>query len=387
MQKYIWWIVIIRLQIYFVKISEEERGRAMRSERKKGRSLLARLMVLMMIINLLSGINPSAVRADNATDSKHFGNNGQTIEDSGITLTETAKDYNNGEFDVDLLLKSGGKTTVNEQNLDVVLVVDRSYGMKDNNKMVNAKKAASEFVDNLLKDDHVRVGLVSFGGRTDKMIAPKLEPVNLQKDKTTLKTAISKFEPYNGSGSSEGGTFTQAALRKANELFGANNTNRKIVVVISDGEPTYAYSGRDVADTEQTERAYSNTQKPGYVIKSYNKILGWKDGYHDNWLYTPYYVKLVPGIIGIGHKMTEEVKKNTISEATKIKDNNGVEIFSVGIGVNKFGKEVLTSIASQGRYYDSNMSASNLDDVLAELKKIITEYNVEKGILKVVMND
>lgn len=86
----------------------------MRSERKKGRSLLARLMVLMMIINLLSGINPSAVRADNANDSKHFGNNGQKSEGSGITLTETAKNYNNGEFDVDLLLKSGGKTTVNE---------------------------------------------------------------------------------------------------------------------------------------------------------------------------------------------------------------------------------------------------------------------------------
>ena len=359
----------------------------MRSERKKGRSLLARLMVLMMIINLLSGINPSAVRADNATDIKHFGNNGQKSEGSGITLTETAKNYNNGEFDVDLLLKSGGKTTVNEQNLDVVLVVDRSYGMKDNNKMVNAKKAASEFVDNLLKDNHVRVGLVSFGGRTDKMIAPKLEPVNLQKDKTTLKEVINKFEPYNGYGSSEGGTFTQAALRKANELFGDNNTNRKIIVVISDGEPTYAYSGSDVADIEQIERAYSNIQKPGYVIKSHNKILGWKDGFHKNWLYTPYYVKLVPGIIGIGHKMTDEVKRNTISEATKIKNENGVEIFSVGIGVDNSGRDVLTKVASQGRYYDSNMSASNLDDVLAELKKIITEYNVEKGILKVVMND
>jgi len=149
-----------------------------------------------MIINLLSGINPSAVRADNATDSKHFGNNGQKSEGSGITLTETAKNYNNGEFDVDLLLKSRGKTTVNEQNLDVVLVVDRSYGMKDNNKMVNAKKAASEFVDNLLKDNHVRVGLVSFGGRTDKMIAPKLEPVNLQKDKTTLKEVINSEPLY-----------------------------------------------------------------------------------------------------------------------------------------------------------------------------------------------
>ena len=286
----------------------------MRSERKKGRSLLARLMVLMMIINLLSGINPSAVRADNATDSKHFGNNGQKSEGSGITLTETAKNYNNGEFDVDLLLKSGGKTTVNEQNLDVVLVVDRSYGMKDNNKMVNAKKAASEFVDNLLKDNHVRVGLVSFGGRTDKMIAPKLEPVNLQKDKTTLKEVINKFKPYNGYGSSEGGTFTQAALRKANELFGANNTNRKIIVVISDGEPTYAYSGSDVADIEQIERAYSNVQKPGYVIKSYGgKLLGWRNGFHKSWPYTPYYVKLVPGIIGEGHEMTEEVKKNTIS--------------------------------------------------------------------------
>ena len=79
----------------------------MRSERQKGRSLLARFMVLMMIINLLSGINPSAVRADDATDSQHFGNNGQTIEDSGITLTETAKDYNNVSLMLTYCLRVG----------------------------------------------------------------------------------------------------------------------------------------------------------------------------------------------------------------------------------------------------------------------------------------
>ena len=38
----------------------------MRSERKRRRTFLARFMVLFMIINLLSGVNPSVVKSEEA---------------------------------------------------------------------------------------------------------------------------------------------------------------------------------------------------------------------------------------------------------------------------------------------------------------------------------
>lgn len=374
----------------------------MRSERKKGRAFLARFMVLLMIINLLSGINPGVVRADNATDNQHFGNNGQTIENSGITLIETAKDYQDGKFNVEMLIKGSGSTETQNKNLDVVLVVDRSGSMEDYGRMENAKKAAKGFVDNLLKDNggnNVRVGLVSFAGNNGKKYSdPVLEAVSLQKDKNNLKKVIDNYKPYSNY---KAGTFTQAALRKANELF-ENNNHKKIIVLVSDGEPTYAYGTENVLDFNQIKKANSNTPRDGYEIWSRSERKGekwndWKKGYdnssYKSWFvkywWTPYYVKIVktvPKLIGYGKTMTEEIKDNTINEAEDIK-GSGVEVFSVGIGVSSEGKDVLTSIASQGRYYDSNMSAGDLDKVLAELKKIITEYNVEKGILKVVMSD
>ena len=70
-----------------------------RNERKNKaviRSLLAKFMVLLMIVNIFNVINPAIVRAD---DTKHFENNAIMVPEGGIT----AKNYNNGKFDVEML--------------------------------------------------------------------------------------------------------------------------------------------------------------------------------------------------------------------------------------------------------------------------------------------
>lgn len=159
----------------------------MRSERKKGQAFLARFMVLLMIVNLLSGINPNVARAGSA-DEQHFANNGKEVNDTdGVKLKETASGYNDGKFNVELLVNGSGSTQTENKNLDVVLVVDRSGSMKDYSRMENAKEAAKGFVDNLLKDNggnNVRVGLVSFAGNNGKKYSnPVLEAVTLQNNK------------------------------------------------------------------------------------------------------------------------------------------------------------------------------------------------------------
>ena len=312
-----------------------------------------------------------------------------------------AKDYQNGKFDVEMLIKGSGSTQTENKNLDVVLVVDRSGSMKDNSRMENAKKAAKGFVDNLLKDNggnNVRVGLVSFAGNNGNNINPVLEAVSLQKNKNNLKNVIDKYQPYSGN---KAGTFTQAALRKANELFEDNN-HKKIIVLVSDGEPTYAYGTENVLDFNQIEKANSNTPLDGYEIWSRSERKGevwddWKKGYdnssYESWFktywWTPYYVKIVktvPILIGNGRKMTKEIKDNTINEAKAIK-GSGVEVFSVGIGVEDEGTNVLKAIASPDRYYASNTYANDLAKILKELHNIIINYNIMKGSLEIKMND
>ena len=377
----------------------------MRSERKRRRTFLARFMVLFMIINLLSGVNPSVVKAEEAR-TWGFDNNGNTSGNNQVRLVESGVEstYQDGKFDVKLEVEGSVETVTNNEKLDVVLVVDRSGSMKDENRMENAKTAAKQFVDKLIDGGNgkVRVGLVSYGGKIKDKYGnevPNYTSNPLQNDKNKLKEIISAYNAYEGEGA---GTFTQAALREANKLFEANN-NKKILVLISDGLPTYSYSGGSELDFNQIEKAHKNVTKEGYEIWSIpiNKkgeydANEWVKGYRTDsyktgwilktkWTYVPYYVKLIPVIEGAGGKTSTDDKARTIAEAKSIKDK-GVRIFSVGIGVDNNGKELLTKVATPGNYNDANSSAGNLGKLLNEIADQL-KFTVSNGDLELVMND
>ena len=369
----------------------------MRSERKRRRTFLARFMVLFMIINLLSGVNPGVVKSEEAR-TWGFDNNGKTSGNNQVRLVETGVEstYQDGKFDVKLEVEGSIETIANNKKMDVVLVVDRSGSMNLDNRMENAKKAAKNFVDKLIDGGNgkVRIGLVSYAGTSVVDSAkPDLTITQLQSNKENLKTTI---DSYN----SDGGTFTQAALREADKLFD-NNDNEKIIVLISDGEPTYSYGFQP--DFRYREKANSNVEKKGYEIWSVpvNKkgkldTKEWKKGYRTNsyetgliwktkWTYVPYYVKLIQSIEGEGGSTSEDDKTRTIAEAKSIKDK-GIRIFSVGIGVNEVGKEILTKVASTNHYNDANKSASDLGGLLSEIADQL-RFSVSNADLELVMND
>ena len=377
----------------------------MRSERKRRRTFLARFMVLFMIVNLLSGVNPSVLKADE-TKTWGFNNNGRTSEKNQVRLVETGVEstYQDGKFDVKLEVEGSVETVTNNEKLDVVLVVDRSGSMKDENRMENAKNAAKQFVDKLIDGGNgkVRVGLVSYGGKINDKYGnevPNFTSNPLQNDKNTLKGIIDGYNAYEGESA---GTFTQAALREANKLFEANN-NKKILVLISDGLPTYSYRGDSILDFYQIEKAHKNVTKEGYEIWSVpvNKkdkydADKWEKGYRTDsyetgrrhktkWTYVPYYVKLIPVIEGTGKGTSANDKARTIAEAKNIKDK-GVRIFSVGIGVDNEGESLLRNVASQGHYSDANGSASDLGKLLNEIADQL-KFVVSNGDLELVMND
>ena len=350
------------------------------------RSLLAKFMVLMMIVNILNVIHPAAVRAE---DAEHLTNPDLT-KVGGIKATN----YNNGRFDVELLINGDGSTAIEEKNLDVVLVVDRSYdNMSRNRKMDAAKDEAARLVDYFLKfgNNKVRVGLVSFAGNRGGNPNPVLTDIQLTQNADALKNAIREYRAVGWSNSPViRETFTQAGLIKANEVLGASNTNKKIIVLISGGEPTLSYG---VAyDFNSKIRATSNTPRDGYEIWSENSWLSssspnkWKQGFDDSGDWTPYYIKLSKKLIDVPMGKGKEVKENTITEANNIKTKNNVEIFSVGIKADA-AKKVLESIASPSRYYANNIPEAVVNEVVKNLKETKKVNSIENGALEVIASE
>lgn len=308
----------------------------MRSERKRRRTFLARFMVLFMIINLLSGVNPSVVRADETTDTEHFLNYNleKTDNETGVKLTQKASNYNNGNFDVEMTVEGNEDSTTQMHTLDVVLAIDTSNSMGEPKilglfdtyeRLNNAKKAAKSFAEILLKDskNKVRVAVVGFGN-----IA--YTKAGLTSDKNVINEAIDSLKLT-------GATYTQDALKMAYTILAASKANQKKIVLLSDGVPTFGY--------------YKGEK------------------------------------IGSGHEVTDQIKKALYSEADTIK-SKGISITTVGIGVDKTGKSILERVAkNSGGYKAANEFGSNLDEILKNLAEEIVNKKVNNGRFVIPMAD
>ena len=111
---------------------------------------------------------------------------------------------------------------------DIVLVIDRSGSMAGN-RMTNAKESAKNFVTQILDKDptNSRISIVSFAddARIDS---------GFSNNNYSLQSSINNI-------SAGGGTFTQAGLKQAENLIGGSTADRKYIVLLSDGEPTFSY--------------------------------------------------------------------------------------------------------------------------------------------------
>lgn len=111
---------------------------------------------------------------------------------------------------------------------DIVLVIDRSGSMAGD-RMTNAKEAAQNFVTQILDKDptNSRISIVSFA--SDARIDS-----GFSNNKNSLQSSINNIQ-------AEGGTFTQGGLKQAENLLGGSTADRKYIVLLSDGEPTFSY--------------------------------------------------------------------------------------------------------------------------------------------------
>ena len=152
-----------------------------------------------------------------------------------ILLSKTAskKDLEKGRSaDVTLTVNANGFTTVDKT--DVVLVLDRSSSM-NGTPMENTKTAAKDLIELLITDKtkaKTRAAIVTYGSD----LLTSYTSNSLTNDVTTLKDTINSIP----SSINNEGTNVHAGLLKAEELLRSSGTDtQKIIILLSDGEPTF----------------------------------------------------------------------------------------------------------------------------------------------------
>ena len=169
-------------------------------------------------------------------------------DDGKITLTKTAKRYDDYGRKSHVALNVSANSYTKSLKLDVVLVLDGSGSMaygpngeKDkvnaNNpsRLTSAKKAAKTFISTLITDDDsVKIGLVEYG-----------ESIKNTQALTENEKILNNF--IDNKYSAKGGTNLQAGIEKAHELLdnGSREDSKKLVVILTDGIPTFFnYEGK-----------------------------------------------------------------------------------------------------------------------------------------------
>lgn len=224
-------------------------GKRVAGRKPVGKRALSLLMALVMSLSL---VQITAFAVEEITNYRVVKQGTEVSDNAGlVTIQKTATHKTGDQFDINLsvTVKKTEETTVTNNPAHIVLVMDRSNSMENNSgRFKNARKAAKTFVSALLKgndaenDNGNRIAVVGFGTKADTGTA-------FSKDVAQLNGWIDNAtERYPGNyqdhqwNSDLGGTNIQAGIHEAQRLLENDSfTGKKIIVVFSDGMPTYSY--------------------------------------------------------------------------------------------------------------------------------------------------
>lgn len=313
--------------------------------------ILTTILALILVVN---SINLPTVKADVDSNKiqldgdygSHQNDKDPVDERKAIIDKKVSFGEKPGEYFIDLSVE--GKFNQAKETTDIVIVYDNSNSMSNNNRVTIAKQATDAFVNEILgmQNHNFRFALVTYGtsvldGRNRTFgDNTGLTPNRSYKTFTNVADLITEKIPTNvpsqigGSNSLihnwSGGTFTQQGMEEADKIFTtqSQNTDNKIMIVITDGAPTVSYNNnwQPVGNGTSFETGRSNHGVP------------------------------------------------TIAYAKQLQEK--YKIFSVGIEISDEGsatkaqtEEVVREIATGDNY---NL-LSNVDEITAALKKIASD--------------
>ena len=280
-----------------------------------------------------------------------------------LTKTATKKDKEKGRSaDVTLTVNANGFTTVDKT--DVVLVLDRSTSM-DGTSMKNTKEAAKDLVNLLITDktkDNTRVAIVTYGSN----LLTSYTSNSLTNNATALKNTINSIP----NSMDDQGTNVHAGLIKAEELLkNSGDDTQKIVILLSDGEPTF-YIG---TDNKRHGMGKSDNYENDYCSWNYRKNIGECTEYRDSKnVVMTYDYDFFSTIYTT--KDAYKPSTNTNNKATTMKAN-GTKIYAIGFGNGASGNayEFLGKVAStptdKYRY-----TASDYTGLKKAFNKIVNDF-------------
>ncbi len=135
-----------------------------------------------------------------------------------------------GEYEVTSESKTEGSNKTTSDERDIVLVLDVS-GSMSGTPIEETKKASVNFIDTILEED-ASIGIVTYDNSANCAS-------DFSVKKTSLENTVSGI--YDG-----GGTNIEAGLREAHSMLSSSNAKKKIIVLMSDGEPNEGKEGDDL---------------------------------------------------------------------------------------------------------------------------------------------
>ena len=293
------------------------------------------IVTWLCMISLVLGMPSMALGAGGSNSDPEWPAQGS------IRLNKTATPTGNfGEWQVTLTVEGKQLKT----STDIVLVIDKSGSMNDGKRLASAKEAAKSFADSLLTSDSgVRLAAVSFNNAASD---PPVYGFADASKKDDFKKAIDKI-------SASSGTNIQAGLKAADDLLKNSQADKKYIVLLSDGEPTYSYKGT-------AAKGYNDwpNKKYSFIITDFDFTS--LKGSGSSFSLSSY---------NIDRAGTYKVTDNglpTISHA-KLLHDKGIGIYTIGleVGNNNNAGYVLNNSQNRG-YYSSNSD---------ELKKVFAEIS------------
>lgn len=221
---------------------------------------------------------------------------------------------------------NGGQIQVSEKTkaMDVVFVIDLSgsmnYGTSTTNFVTNSAdtrmyavvSALNESIKTLAQNERNRVSVVTF--ETSSSVKTELTPLTKEnQEKEYFKYTKDRWSNYGeltcniGRGwkkDVEGGTYTQSGVKSAYDVLNSKDNdssslykeNIPVIIMITDGEPTYGYSDYDNVNTGRynTGSGSSTSGKLGY----YNVMTAqyYKEKLNDKYNDSTYFYTICMGI-------------------------------------------------------------------------------------------
>lgn len=330
---------------------------------KRALALVLALVMALSLVALPSFAEGEETGGGTETTQPEWPNEG------AIRLNKEAKPVQgkDGVYEITLTIEGMNYKTTS----DVVLVIDKSGSMNDDNKLWDTKKAAIAFGEKLLtKGSTTRIAIVTYAETA----------ASINNGHFYTADELDAFKSQINGIKASGGTNQQAGIHVAQQLLVSDSPagNLKNIVILSDGEPTYSYrfsvpQRGDVPATPAPDytKVIGNGSNFGIYTLYTGNARGNAGYFYKQWIYYSRgsYTYNADGTFTFKSDVNTNNGVATIWEANQAKAA-GTTIFSVALQAGTDGENTLKSCATDPTkgYYAIGQN----DDVETKLKDAFT---------------